>query len=70
MVFQDPISSLNPVVPIGVQVTEVLLAHTKVTKKQAKAEAVDLLRRAASPNRSAGSRSIRTSCREACDNGR
>jgi peptide/nickel transport system ATP-binding protein len=27
MVFQDPMSSLNPVVPIGVQVTEVLLRH-------------------------------------------
>jgi peptide/nickel transport system ATP-binding protein len=50
MVFQDPISSLNPVVPIGVQVTEVLLAHTKVTKKQAKAEAVDLLRRCGIPD--------------------
>ena len=50
MVFQDPISSLNPVVPIGVQVTEVLLAHTKVTRSQARDEAVDLLRRCGIPD--------------------
>ncbi len=50
MVFQDPISSLNPVVPIGVQVTEVLLAHTRTTKKAARAEAVDLLKRCGIPD--------------------
>ena len=27
MIFQDPLSSLNPVVPIGIQVTEVLERH-------------------------------------------
>ncbi|MBK8447151.1 MAG: ABC transporter ATP-binding protein [Micropruina sp.] len=50
MVFQDPISSLNPVVPIGVQVSEVLLAHTKTTRKAAMAESVDLLRRCGIPD--------------------
>ncbi len=50
IVFQDPISSLNPVVPIGVQVAEVLLTHTKTTKKAAMAESVDLLRRCGIPD--------------------
>ena len=50
MVFQDPISSLNPVVPIGVQVAEVLLAHTKTNRSAAMAESVQLLRRCGIPD--------------------
>ena len=50
MVFQDPMSSLNPVVPIGTQVTEVLLRHQDVTRAQARAEAEDLLRRCGIPD--------------------
>ena len=50
MVFQDPMSSLNPVVPIGTQVTEVLLRHQNVTRAQARDEAEDLLRRCGIPD--------------------
>ncbi|WP_197321810.1 ABC transporter ATP-binding protein [Saccharomonospora sp. NB11] len=50
MVFQDPLSSLNPVVTVGVQLTEVLLRHRDLTRKQAKAEAVDLLGRVGIPD--------------------
>ena len=51
MVFQDPMSSLNPVVPIGVQVTEVLLrALRTINRAEAKAEAEDLLRRCGIPD--------------------
>jgi len=50
MVFQDPISSLNPVVPIGVQVAEVLLAHTRTNKRSAMAESVQLLQRCGIPD--------------------
>ncbi|WP_007023607.1 ABC transporter ATP-binding protein [Saccharomonospora iraqiensis] len=50
MVFQDPLSSLNPVVEIGVQLTEVLLRHRDLTRKQAKAEAVELLGRVGIPD--------------------
>jgi peptide/nickel transport system ATP-binding protein len=50
MVFQDPISSLNPVVPIGVQVTEVLLRHRNMTRHQAAREAVELLDRVGIPD--------------------
>jgi peptide/nickel transport system ATP-binding protein len=49
MVFQDPMSSLNPVVPIGVQVTEVLRRHRDMDKREARDEAVELLRRVGIP---------------------
>ncbi|MGL5909658.1 MAG: ATP-binding cassette domain-containing protein, partial [Phycicoccus sp.] len=35
MIFQDPLSSLNPVVPVGRQVTEVLERHRGMTRKAA-----------------------------------
>ncbi|HST65544.1 MAG TPA: ABC transporter ATP-binding protein [Mycobacteriales bacterium] len=43
MVFQDPLSSLNPVVPIGTQVTEVLTRHRGLHGAAARKEAVALL---------------------------
>ncbi|MCV2491076.1 ABC transporter ATP-binding protein [Geodermatophilus sp. YIM 151500] len=50
MVFQDPLSSLNPTLAIGTQVTEVLLEHRDLDRKQASAEAVDLLDRVGIPD--------------------
>jgi peptide/nickel transport system ATP-binding protein len=50
MVFQDPLSSLNPTVRIGTQVTEVLLEHTEISKKDAVEEAVSLLDRVGIPD--------------------
>jgi peptide/nickel transport system ATP-binding protein len=50
MVFQDPLSSLNPTVTIGTQVTEVLLQHRKMSKKEAVAEGIDLLDRVGIPD--------------------
>ena len=44
MVFQDPMSSLNPVYSVGKQITEVILLHEKNTPKQAPERAVELLR--------------------------
>lgn len=43
MIFQDPLSSLNPVLTIGEQITEQIRAHEKVDKKQALNRAVELL---------------------------
>ena len=43
MIFQDPLSSLNPVVPIGIQVTEVLERHRGQGPQGGAAEARDLL---------------------------
>jgi peptide/nickel transport system ATP-binding protein len=50
MVFQDPMTSLNPVVPVGTQVTEVLLRHTDAGRAEAQAEAEQLLRRVGIPD--------------------
>ena len=50
MVFQDPLSSLNPTVPIGTQVTEVLLEHREMTKAEARDEATRLLDRVGIPD--------------------
>ncbi|MDQ0185829.1 dipeptide ABC transporter ATP-binding protein [Cytobacillus kochii] len=45
MIFQDPMTSLNPTMRIGQQLTETMLKHTKgLGKTQAKAEAIELLR--------------------------
>ena len=50
MVFQDPMNSLNPVVPIGRQVTEVLTRHAGLSGAGARTEAVELLRRVGIPD--------------------
>ena len=44
IVLQDPFSSLNPVFNIGDQIIETILCHRKVTKKEAKIEAIRLLK--------------------------
>ncbi|MBO6727793.1 MAG: ABC transporter ATP-binding protein [Rhizobiaceae bacterium] len=44
MIFQEPMSSLNPVYTIGKQIAEVLLLHNRMSKKAAMEEAVELLR--------------------------
>ena len=50
MVFQDPLSSLNPVIPIGLQVTEVLERHQGMARKRAMVEAADLLDKVGIPD--------------------
>ncbi|SER63123.1 ABC transporter ATP-binding protein [Psychrobacillus sp. OK032] len=44
MIFQDPMTSLNPTMPIGKQIMEPILKHRNVSKSVAHKEAVDLLR--------------------------
>jgi len=43
MIFQDPMTSLNPVFTIGTQITEVLRHHLGMTRDQARKRAMDLL---------------------------
>ena len=43
IIFQDPMTSLNPVYTIGNQIMEVILLHTDKTKEQARARAKELL---------------------------
>ncbi|MGV9775295.1 ABC transporter ATP-binding protein [Streptosporangium sp. NPDC003464] len=50
VVFQDPMTSLNPVVPIGVQVAEVLVRHRAMSSGEARQEAAGLLRRVGIPD--------------------
>jgi peptide/nickel transport system ATP-binding protein len=44
MIFQEPMTSLNPVLPIGLQITEPMLIHLKMDETQARARAIELLR--------------------------
>ncbi|WP_171112746.1 MULTISPECIES: ABC transporter ATP-binding protein [Streptomyces] len=50
MIFQDPLSSLNPVVPIGIQVTEILQRHRGLKGEAARKEAAHLLDRVGIPD--------------------
>ena len=43
MIFQEPMTSLNPVFPIGEQIAEVFLTHQGMKKKEALRKAVELL---------------------------
>jgi len=43
MIFQEPMTSLNPVLPIGRQVTEVILTHTPATTAEADRRAIEML---------------------------
>jgi len=45
MIFQEPMTSLNPVYPIGAQIQEVLLLHETLSKDEAKSRAINLLER-------------------------
>ncbi|HVL33337.1 MAG TPA: ABC transporter ATP-binding protein [Actinomycetota bacterium] len=49
MIFQDPMTSLNPVLPIRVQITEALRKHLRMNDDQAREEAVRLLQRVGIP---------------------
>ena len=49
MIFQDPQSSLNPVLQTGFQIAEAMLAHKKATKKQARQRTIELLKRVRIP---------------------
>ena len=42
-VFQDPMTSLNPVLGVGTQITDILLRHKDLSKKQARSRAIELL---------------------------
>ncbi|MGK5110504.1 MULTISPECIES: dipeptide ABC transporter ATP-binding protein [unclassified Geodermatophilus] len=50
MVFQEPSTALNPVYPVGWQIAEGLRAHGKYSRKEARAKAIDVLRRVGIPD--------------------
>ena len=50
MIFQDPMTSLNPVYRIGEQIVEAIRAHEPVDKRTAKKRAIELLKQVGIPN--------------------
>ena len=50
MIFQDPMTSLNPTMKIGKQITEGLIKHQNMSKKEAHAKGIELLKLVGIPN--------------------
>src|SRR2546423_6699996 len=50
MIFQDPMTSLNPVYRIGAQIAEAIQAHENVDRRGARARTIELLRQVGIPN--------------------
>jgi len=49
MVFQEPMTSLNPVFTIGDQIEEAILAHQSISKQEARSRAIEMLRKVGIP---------------------
>ncbi|MDD4495831.1 MAG: ABC transporter ATP-binding protein [Eubacteriales bacterium] len=49
MVFQDAMTSLNPVMTVGKQLDEALMEHKKISREEAKKESIEILRRVGVP---------------------
>ncbi len=49
MIFQDPMTSLNPVVTVGVQISEALVAHQHLSEAQAEKKAMEMLEKVQIP---------------------
>ena len=50
MIFQEPMTSLNPIFPIGKQIAEALTVHQNISAAEAKAEVIRLLEKVRIPN--------------------
>ncbi|MEJ8302418.1 ABC transporter ATP-binding protein [Saccharibacillus sacchari] len=50
MIFQDPMTSLNPTMKVGKQITEVLFTHDKISSADARARGLELLKLVGIPN--------------------
>lgn len=43
MIFQEPVASLNPLMPVGAQIAETLIVHQNLSRKQARGLAIEML---------------------------
>ena len=50
MIFQDPMTSLNPTMQVGKQIVEAIVHHQKLDKKEAEARAIEMLKKVQIPN--------------------
>lgn len=50
MIFQNPTASLNPVIPVGEQISEVIRTHLKLSKAESKKRALEMMRKVNIPN--------------------
>jgi peptide/nickel transport system ATP-binding protein len=50
MIFQEPMSSLNPIMPVGTQITEAIREHRKTSRRESRQIAIDMLRRVGIPS--------------------
>ena len=50
MIFQEPMTALNPVLEVGFQIAEAVMAHEKISRKEAWARAVDSMRAVSIPD--------------------
>ena len=66
MIFQDPMTSLNPTLTVGTQITETIRRHYDVSQKQANKKAVELLEKVRIPRAAERLWTTRTASRAAC----
>jgi peptide/nickel transport system ATP-binding protein len=66
MIFQDPLTSLNPLYKIGDQIVETIKTHTNLSDQAARKRAIDLLAEVGIPAPTSASTAIRTSSPAAC----
>ncbi len=66
MIFQDPMTSLNPVLTIGFQISEALMLHMNMDKAAARKRTVELLEMVGIPRAATGWTTIPTSSPAAC----
>ena len=69
MIFQDPLSSLNPVLRVGYQIDEAMYAHDKIPKDQVEPRGVDLLKQVRVSDAARRIKDFPTSSAAACGSG-
>ena len=66
MIFQDPLTSLNPVFTVGNQIMESLQIHRGLSKDEARKQAEELLSRVGMPDAKSTMKSIPIHCQAEC----